>query len=87
VPFSKSASPYSKAASAFAVYDPHSVPTAGSHKAGDVFLSDIQLRSAIALTRQGMKVIDASRILDITPEYASLSFKRILVNLLAVKLY
>jgi len=33
-----------------------------------------------------MKVIDASRILDITPEYVGLSFKRILVNLLAEKL-
>jgi len=70
----------------FAAHDPHSVPHAGSHKIGDVFLLNIQLRSAIALTRQGMKVIDASRILYITSEYASLSFKRILVNLLAVKL-
>lgn len=45
-----------------------------------------KLKSFTALTRQGMKVIEASRILDITPEYASRSFKRTLVNLLAEKL-
>ena len=45
-----------------------------------------KLKSFIALTRQGMKVIEASRILDITPEYASRSFKRTLVYLVAEKL-
>ena len=45
-----------------------------------------KLKSFTALTRQGMKVVEASRILDITPEYASRSFKRTLVNLLAEKL-
>lgn len=45
-----------------------------------------KIRSFIALTREGMKVTEASRILDITPEYASRSFKRTLVDLLAEKL-
>jgi len=69
-----------------AAHDPHSVPNAGSHKARDVFLLDIQLRSVIALTRQGMRVVEASRILDITPVYVSRSFKRTLVSLLDEKL-
>jgi hypothetical protein len=33
-----------------------------------------------------MKVSEASRILNITPEYTSRSFKRTLVNLLAEKI-
>jgi hypothetical protein len=45
-----------------------------------------KLKSFIALTRQGMKAVEASRILDITPEYASRKFKRTLVDLLAEKL-
>ena len=45
-----------------------------------------KFKSFIALTRQGKRVVEASRILDITPEYASRSFKRTLVNLLAEKL-
>ena len=46
----------------------------------------VRLKSFIALTRQGKKAVEASRILDITPEYVSRSFKRTLVNLLAEKL-
>jgi len=46
----------------------------------------VKLKSFIALTRQGRKAIEASRILDITPEYASRKFKRTLVDLLAEKL-
>ena len=45
-----------------------------------------KLKSFTALTRQGKKAVEASRILDITPEYASRSFKRTLVDLLAEKL-
>jgi hypothetical protein len=45
-----------------------------------------KLKSFTSLTRQGMKVVEASRILGVTPEYASRSFKRTLVNLLAEKL-
>jgi hypothetical protein len=45
-----------------------------------------KLKSFTALTRQGKKSVEASRILDITPEYASRSFKRTLVILLAEKL-
>jgi len=33
-----------------------------------------------------MKAVEASRILDITPEYANRKFKRTLVDLLAEKL-
>jgi hypothetical protein len=44
------------------------------------------LKSFIATTRQEMKVVEASRILGVTPEYACRSFERTLVNLLAEKL-
>ncbi|MBW1677270.1 MAG: hypothetical protein JRJ79_11855 [Deltaproteobacteria bacterium] len=47
---------------------------------------DMQLGSTIALTRKGRKAVEASRILDITPEYTSRKFKRTLVDLLAEKL-
>ena len=46
----------------------------------------MQLGSTIALTRKGRKAVEASRILDITPEHASRKFKRTLVDLLAEKL-
>jgi hypothetical protein len=45
-----------------------------------------KLKTFVALTRQGIRVTDASRILGITPEYASRSLKRNLVDLLAEKL-
>jgi hypothetical protein len=45
-----------------------------------------KLKAFIAMTRQGVKAVEASRILDITPEYVSRSFKRTLINLLAEKL-
>lgn len=45
-----------------------------------------KLRSFVALTRQGMRVTEASRNLGITPEYASRALKRNLVELLAEKL-
>jgi len=45
-----------------------------------------KLKEFTAMTRQGVKAVEASRILDITPEYVSRSFKRTLVDLLAEKL-
>lgn len=45
-----------------------------------------KLRAFVALTRQGIRVTDASRRLGITPEYASRALKRNLVDLLAKKL-
>jgi len=47
----------------------------------------VKLKSFIALTRQGRKAIEASRILDITPEYPSCREARheaaLIVNLLS----
>jgi hypothetical protein len=45
-----------------------------------------KLKSFIELTRQGKGVAESSRLLGITPEYASRSLKRSLVQLLAEKL-
>ena len=45
-----------------------------------------KLKSFISLTRQGMGVTEASRVLAVTPEYASRAFKRELVDLLTQKL-
>jgi len=45
-----------------------------------------KLKSFISLTRQGSGVTEASRMLGITPEYASRALKRCLVELLTDKL-
>jgi len=45
-----------------------------------------KLNEFAALTRQGMKVTEASRTIGITPEYASRALKRNLVELLSEKL-
>ena len=45
-----------------------------------------KLKAFVALSRQGIRVTDASRNLGITPEYASKALKRSLVELLAEKL-
>lgn len=45
-----------------------------------------KLKAFVALTRQGIRVTDASRTLGITREYASRALKRNLVELLAEKL-
>lgn len=42
-----------------------------------------KLKSFIALTRQGMRVTEASRIIGITAEYTDRTLKRALVYLLA----
>ena len=45
-----------------------------------------KLKTFVALTRQGIRVTEASRKLGITPEYASRFLKRRLVELLTEKL-
>jgi hypothetical protein len=45
-----------------------------------------KLKAFVALTRQGIRVTEASRNLSITPEYASRALKRSLVEFLAEKL-
>jgi hypothetical protein len=45
-----------------------------------------KLKEFAALTRQGRKVTEASRIIGVTPEYACRALKRTLIALLAEKL-
>lgn len=45
-----------------------------------------KLMKFVSLTRQGMGVTEASRSIGVTPEYASRTFKRTLVELLTEKL-
>jgi len=44
-----------------------------------------RLKEFVRMTRQGMRSVEASRALGITPEYASRALKRQLVELLAEK--